>query len=183
MDISIIAAARDGNRKALETLLVHSQPDIRRYAMKHCTISDVDDAVQEVLIIVARKIATLKVLAAFSSWLFKTVQRECRKLGRSALNYDPYEEEQLEIWLQEHDSDRALHELIDAMDDLPDHYRQVIVLKDFQQLANREIADELGISLPAVKSRIHRARLTIRALLLDESLPEPNLENPVQQGS
>ena len=45
IDEKIIIAARDGSRDDLETPLKQARPDIRRYAMKHCLIGDVDDAV------------------------------------------------------------------------------------------------------------------------------------------
>lgn len=171
MDLSVIEAARDGDRSAMETLLLLSQPDIRRYAMRHCVISDIDDAVQEVLIIVAKHIESLKFLAAFSSWLFKTVQRECRRLGRVTLNYDPFEEEHLDSWLQAHSDDELINELISVIEKLPQEHREVILLKDIQQFSNREIASELGITVAAVKSRVHRARELTRAMLLDEPVP------------
>lgn len=166
MDSELIDAARQGNRHAMETLLLQSQPDIRRYAMMHCIISDVDDAVQEVLLIIARHIGSLKFLAAFSSWLFKAVQRECRRLGRAALKYDPFEEETLEAWLNARSNDELMHELVSVMEKLPDEIREVILLKDYEELTNKEIAGDLGISVPAVKSRLHRARQLTRAMLL-----------------
>lgn len=171
MDLSVIAAARQGDRSALEALLLQSQPDIRRFAMRHCAISDIDDAVQEVMLIIARQISSLMFLAAFSSWMFKTVQRECRRLGRVTLNYDPFDEEQLDQWMQAHSSDELLHDLLNVIEKLPAEYRDVIVLKDIQQLSSREIAGELGITVAAVKSRVHRARELTRSLLLGEPPP------------
>ena len=167
LDTMLIDAARSGDRVAMEKLLAVCQPDIRRYAMQHCMISDVDDAVQEVLLIIARKISAFNILAAFSSWLFKTVQRECRRLGRKALNYDPYEEEALEKWLFAQSEGQLLYELLDVIDTLPREFRDVLLLKDFQQLANKEIANKLSISVAAVKSRLHRARKMTRAMLLN----------------
>jgi RNA polymerase sigma factor (sigma-70 family) len=166
LDNALILAAQGGDRQAMEELLSLSQPDIRRYAMRHCLISDVDDAVQEVLIIIARRLDSLRILAAFSSWLFKTVQRECRRLGRVALQYDPFEETELEAWLQSKPGNELQADLINAVDRLQPEYRQVLLLKDFEQLANREIAARLNISVAAVKSRLHRARQMIRSELL-----------------
>lgn len=166
LDYAIVDAARSGDAAAMEALLLQAQPDVRRYAMKHCRISDIDDAVQEVLLIIARRLESLNFLAAFSSWVFKSVQRECRRLGRVALHYDPFDEAALEEWLSYKSRDQLLCELIDALAKLPDEYREVILLKDFQQLSNDEIAGELGISLAAVKSRVRRARLAVRDLLL-----------------
>lgn len=166
LDQTLILAAQTGDREALEKLLLLSQPDIRRFAKQHCVISDIDDAVQEVLIILARRIDALKILAAFSSWLFKTVQRECRRLGRVTMNYDPFEEAHLEQWLRSMPYSDLLHDLIDAVDKLEPDYRQVILLKDFEQYSNKEVANNLGISVAAVKSRLHRARQMVRTMLL-----------------
>ncbi len=171
MELSLITAARSGDRAAVERLLVLSQPDIRRFAMRHCAISDIDDAVQEVLLIVARQIHTLQFLVAFSSWLFKTVQRECRRLGRVTLNFDPFDEEHLEHWLQARTDNELVYELVSVIEKLPQDYREVLLLKDVQHFSNREIAYELGITLPAVKSRLHRARQLTRAMLLGDEEP------------
>lgn len=166
IDIRLIDNARQGNRDALEELLALAQPDIRQYAKQHCLISDVDDAVQEVLLTMTRKLDSLRVVAAFSSWLFKSTQRECRRLGRVTLNFDPFDEAMLEAWLGSAPTSELLIELIDTMDRLPSDYREVLLLKDFQQLTNKEISKLLGISIAAVKSRLHRARQMARSLLL-----------------
>ena len=55
------------------------------------------------------------------------------------------------------------HELIEkAINTLPEPFRDVYVLADVEGLQNTEIADMLGLSVPAVKSRLHRARLRMR---------------------
>ena len=53
----------------------------------------------------------------------------------------------------------------EAIDKLPEKYKTVFILKDIEEFTNQEIADILGISLPAVKSRLLRARLKVRELL------------------
>ncbi len=52
-----------------------------------------------------------------------------------------------------------------AIDQLPEGYRDLFILSDVQQLSNAEIGDILGLSIPAVKSRLHRARLMLREAL------------------
>jgi RNA polymerase sigma factor (sigma-70 family) len=143
------------------------QPDIRRYAQRSCLISDVDDAVQEVLMVLSRRLSSLRVLAAFSGWLFKIVQRECRRLGRVTLNYDPYDQERAEQWLALHDNASLRLELIRALESLPHDYLQIVLLRDFEELSMGEIAQELGITVAAAKSRLHRARAMAREYLLD----------------
>jgi RNA polymerase sigma factor (sigma-70 family) len=127
----------------------------------------VDDAVQEVLLVLSRRLSSLRVLAAFSGWLFKIVQRECRRLGRVTLNFDPYDQGRSEQWLASHDNASLRLELIRALESLPRDYLQIVLLRDFEELSMGEIAQELGITVAAAKSRLHRARAMAREYLLD----------------
>ncbi|KQV48492.1 RNA polymerase subunit sigma-24 [Pelomonas sp. Root1217] len=162
----LLTAAHGGDPRALEQLLKISRPDIRRYAQQHCLLSDVDDAVQEALLIVSRKLPSLRVLAAFSGWLIRLVQRECRRLGRLTLRYDPYEEEKLEQWLVVRDEVGLRRELVAALESLPAHYLEVMLLRDLEELTIEEIAARTGLTRPNVKSRLHRARALAREYLL-----------------
>lgn len=164
--LPLLAAAHGGEQQALEELLRVARPDIRRYAQQHCLLSDVDDAVQESLLLVSRKLPSLRVLAAFSGWLIRLVQRECRRLGRVALRYDPYDEASLEQWLVTHDEVGLRHELAAALESLPPHYREVMLLRDVEELTIEEIAGRTGLTRPNVKSRLHRARAMAREYLL-----------------
>jgi len=162
----LLEAARRGDPAALENLLRVCQPDIRRYAQRHCMMSDVDDAVQEALLIMTRRLESLRVVAALSGWLFQVVQRECRRLGRKAFRYDPYDEEKLENWLAVHSNDTLRLELAAALEALPPHYREVILLRDFDECTIAEMAAKLVLTPAAVKSRLHRARQLTREYLL-----------------
>jgi len=163
---AVLAAAHGGDTQALEALLRLARPDLRRYARRHCLISDVDDAVQEALWVMARKLHQLRALAAFSGWLLRTVQRECRRLGRIALRHDPYDEAAVDAWLARRDDDALRRELASAIESLPPHYREVLLLRDFEELTIAEIAARVGDTPAAVKSRLHRARTLAREYLL-----------------
>lgn len=162
----LLAAAHAGDPRALAQLLALTRPDIRRYAQRHCLLSDVDDATQEALLIVSRKLPQLRVLAAFSGWLIRLVQRECRRLGRVALRYDPYDEEKLEQWLVVHDDASLRLALVAALESLPAHYREVMLLRDLEELTIEEIAQRTQLTRANVKSRLHRARTLAREYLL-----------------
>lgn len=164
--LPVLNAAHRGDPAALAQLLRLCQPDIRRYAQRSCLISDVDDAVQEALLVLSRRLEAVRMLAAFSGWLFKVVQRECRRLGRAALNYDPYDEERAEQWLAAQDTAGLRRDLVNTLESLPADYRQVILLRDFAEMSIAEISEELGLSVPAAKSRLHRARQMAREYLI-----------------
>lgn len=164
--LPVLDAAHRGDPVALAQLLRLCQPDIRRYAQRSCLISDVDDAVQEALLVLSRRLEAVRMLAAFSGWLFKVVQRECRRLGRAALNYDPYDEERAEQWLAAQDTAGLRRDLVNTLESLPEDYRQVILLRDFAEMSIAEISEELGLSVPAAKSRLHRARQVAREYLI-----------------
>ena len=165
-DYPLLEAARLGDVSALDRLLKKCQPDVRRYAFRHCLVSVVDDAVQETLLIVAYRLRSLRAVAAFSGWLFQIVRRECRRLERRLLRFDPYDEERMESWLAISPDETIRLDLIAALESLPEHYREVILLRDFQEMAIREIAAQLQLTIPATKSRLHRARELVREYLL-----------------
>lgn len=164
--LPVLHAAHSGDPAALAQLLRLCQPDIRRYAQRSCLISDVDDAVQEALLVLSRRLEAVRMLAAFSGWLFRVVQRECRRLGRAALNFDPYDEERAERWLAAQDTAGLRQDLVNTLESLPADYREVILLRDFAEMSIAEIAVELELSVPAAKSRLHRARQMAREYLI-----------------
>ena len=162
----LLEAARLGDTSALDRLLRICQPDARRYAYRHCLMSDVDDAVQEALLIVARRLRSLRAVTAFSGWLFQIVRRECRRLERRVFRLDPYDEEKMEAWLATSPDETVRLDLIRALESLPEQYREVILLRDFHELTVREIAAQIRLTTPATKSRLHRARQLVREYLL-----------------
>ncbi|MDN6883805.1 sigma-70 family RNA polymerase sigma factor [Variovorax sp. CAN2819] len=162
----LIHAAQTGDPAAIASLLAVCQADARRYAGRHCQASDVDDAVQESLLVIVRKVRGLKAAAAFSSWLFTVIRRECLRLQRAMFRHDPLDDEVAERQLASR-GDAALRlDLTHALESLPAHYLEVVLLRDFEELTIAEIAERLGEPAGAVKSRLHRARSLVREYLL-----------------
>ncbi len=167
----LILTAQTGDSAAISRLLTVCQADVRRYARKHCQASDIDDAVQESLLVIFRKVRGLKVAAAFSSWLFTVVRRECRKLSRRMFREEPLTDELAEERLLHRPTDDLRIDLAHALESLPAHYLEVILLRDFEELTIAEIADRLGEQTGAAKSRLHRARELVREYMLDSESP------------
>lgn len=139
------------------------QPDIRRFARRTCsTTEDVEDAVQFTLWQLHRKIGTLKTISSFTSWLFRIIERECYRLFKvrqsknieARADIDKLSASSSEIDLK--------IDLTNAIISLPLIYRQVSILRDIQEYSTPEVAEKLGITVEAVKSRLHRARLMVK---------------------
>jgi len=129
-------------------------------------MSDVDDAVQETLLIITRQLRALRVVASFSGWLWRIVQRECRRLERRVFGFESLDEDKMEDWLMAR-PDETLHcDLVRALESLPNHYRDIILLRDFDEQTIREIAANIQLTIPATKSRLHRARQLMREYLM-----------------
>jgi len=163
---NLILAAQTGDPAAISRLLAVCQADARRYARRHCHVSDVDDAVQESLLIISRKVTSLKAAVAFSSWLFTVIKRECRKLERMMFKHEPLEDEVAEQQLACRTDEALRIDLAHALESLPAHYLEVVLLRDFEELTIAEIAERLGEQPGAIKSRLHRARELVREYLL-----------------
>jgi len=166
---NLVFAAQTGDPAAIGRLLAVFQADARRYAYKHCHASDVDDAVQEALLIISRKVTGLKAAAAFSSWLFTVIKRECRRLERMMFKTDALDEDMAERQVARKSDDALRMDLAAALESLPAHYLEVVLLRDFEELTIGEIAARLGEQDGAVKSRLHRARELVREYLLGAS--------------
>ena len=163
---NLILAAQTGDPTAIGRLLAMCQADARRYAHKHCQASDVDDAVQESLLIISRKVKGLQAAAAFSGWLFTVIKRECQKLARRMFKTDSIDEDLAEHQLLcKTDHDLRI-DLAAALESLPAHYLEVVLLRDFEELTIAEIAERLGEQAGAIKSRLHRARELVREYMI-----------------
>lgn len=163
-------AARSGDREAIVKVLEIAQPDIRRYARSTCRGSaDAEDAAQEALWQLSRKIGTIRSLKAFSAWLFTVVRRECTRLAH-ALRLRPPQS------LAELDLERSFGarpqvelalDIAAAMEALPSQYREIVLLRDLREMTIDEIAACLGETRQSVKARLHRGRLLMREYLLN----------------
>jgi RNA polymerase sigma factor (sigma-70 family) len=163
---ALIARAQSGDASALEQLLVECQSDARRYARRHCSASEVDDAVQEVLLIISKNVASLKAITSFAGWLFTIVRRECARLSRKMFGHEPLEADQIDQILVIRPREELRLDLASALESLPPHYLEMILLRDFEELTISEICDRLQISAATAKARLHRARLLVREYLL-----------------
>jgi RNA polymerase sigma factor (sigma-70 family) len=165
-DLALVDAARAGVPSALDRLLIQCQPELRRYAQRSCLISDVDDAVQEALMIAARYLRSLRHARAWSRWMFRIVRRECHRMARVGLRRDLWGDGGVEELIATRTDDELRLDLAAAFESLPQQYRDVLVLRDFEGLTIGEMAKRLETSTAAIKGRLHRARELTREYML-----------------
>ena len=105
-------------------------------------------------------------MTSFSAWLFAVARRACLRLLRRATGafQTPADEAEARLALLAPEDIRI--DLSRAIQSLPEHYREVILLRDIEELSIDEIAGALGLTRESVKARIHRARLMIREYLI-----------------
>jgi RNA polymerase sigma-70 factor (ECF subfamily) len=176
-DDELLRAARQGDARALEELLMRYQPHLYRFGLRMCgNVEDAGDVAQESLISMARSLRDFRGDSSVSSWLFTIARRFCIKKRRRS-KFSPAREDSLDAAGSD-----AAHRVEDpapnpeqtatnselatvltrAIDALDPAQREVLVLRDVEGLSAPEVAKILGITVEAVKSRLHRARLGVR---------------------
>ena len=171
---ALLVAAQAGDAAALNRLLTLHRHGVYRFGLKVCpTTEDTEDAVQQTLWAATRAIKAFRGSASsIASWLFTIVRRECVRLfeaGRKA----PYCDLAIDKSLADRRDPETLAmlrqrtaALAAALSDLDPLHREVILLRDIQELSAPAAAARLGISVDALKSRLHRARAQLRAHVL-----------------
>ncbi len=162
----VVSAAQQGDPRAIALLVHGSHAHVQRFARTLCaTPEDAEDAAQEALIVLYRRIGTLRATAALASWIFQIVRHECLRRSRivfraqvSAGMVEPSAEDAALARLE-------VERIVDCIAQLPPDQRAVLVLRDIQGLSGAATAQTLGLSRAAMKSRLHRAREALRSQL------------------
>ena len=144
---------------------------------------DSEDVTQEVLLTLFKKIHTFQGRSAFSSWVYRitlnaTYMRLRRRKKEQSISIEEllpsfngagYQQDKIQDWSEKADSllfDNEMRETIQkAVNLLPDKEKVVFLLRDVEGLSTDKVSEILDLTVPAVKSRLHRARLFLRKKL------------------
>lgn len=184
-DAGLVEGLRREDAEAMELLVERYGDRVYRLASRITgSKEDAEEVVQDALWTAARKIHTFKGDSAFGSWLYRVTanaaymklrsrrsrQREVAlddvlpALDRGGVHFEPMDDWSPRV--DEYAMNGELRRVLEsAIDELPADYRTAVVMHDLEGLSNPDIAEALGISLPAVKSRVHRSRLHLRKRL------------------
>ena len=191
VDASLVEALRREEPEATEQLVERYGDRVYRLAVRITgSNEDAEEAAQDALWTAARKVQMFKGDSAFGSWLYRiaanaayqklrTRKAKAREVALDdvlpSLDDDGRHFEPMDDWSNRVDQKALQGELRGVLEDaiaaLPPDYRTALVLHDVEGLSNPDIAEALGISLPAVKSRVHRSRLFVRKRLSEYLRP------------
>jgi RNA polymerase sigma-70 factor, ECF subfamily len=188
-DRELVERAQKGDGAAFALLVGRHQRQLYRLALRMTgSEADAQEVLQEAFLNAYQKLPNFRGEAQFSSWLYRIAANSAlMRLRRKRRAPDSLPEQPLELsgpkfsadgnfdppprsdWSQRADDKLLSRELGIAIDTavkaLPEDYRTVFLLKDVDGLSNEEIASALDLTVPAVKSRLHRARLALRGQL------------------
>ena len=180
-DEILVKKSQKGDYPSFEELVKRYEKKIYNLAYRIMgNREDASDVLQETFLQAFKKLAGFKGKAKFSTWLYRIAVNIClmRKRKRKKMEIvsldvpiltkkeDEIKRELRDDWsespLATLENEEVKKNLSKAIDSLPEEYRTVFLLRGLNGLSNEEVANVLKISLPAVKSRLHRARLFLR---------------------
>jgi RNA polymerase sigma-70 factor (ECF subfamily) len=185
-DEDLVARARGKDEAAFEELVSRYEDKLYRLAMRFVRNEiDAQEILQEAFLSAWRHLPTFEGRAQFGSWMYRVTVNAALMLLRSrtrhpevavddvdptALNQAVAESGQMARsttnWSQRPDEQLQSEELRkhiqSSVDALPEGLRTVFLLRDVEELSTEDTAELLGLSVPAVKTRLHRARLALR---------------------
>jgi RNA polymerase sigma-70 factor (ECF subfamily) len=178
-DADLIAAAQAGDRRALDELLARYEQRIYRFGLRMCGDAEsAREVLQETMIAAFRNLPGFRGEASLSTWLYQIARSFCikeRRGVRPTTTLDTGLADQAPT-PEAHAHARRIGEALSAaISELPPDQRDVLVLRDVEGLTADEAANVVGIEVGALKSRLHRARMALRAKLagIVATTPEP----------
>jgi RNA polymerase sigma-70 factor (ECF subfamily) len=189
-ELALIRRAQQGDERAFTKLVRKYEDVVFRFSLKVCRDREkAEEALQDTFVNVFRKLKQFDGKSKFSTWLYTIVANNClMKRRRSKLDQASVSLEMPEGFREEplrdpegrviqtvpswkntpHDGvlNKELRAVLDeAIGKLPPEYRAVFLLRDVEEQSAEETAKILSLSIPAVKSRLHRARAFLREQL------------------
>jgi RNA polymerase sigma-70 factor (ECF subfamily) len=185
-DEALVDRARGKDEAAFEALVGRYEDKLYRLAMRFVrNETDAQEILQDAFLSAWRNLPTFEGRAQFGSWMYRVTVNAALMLLRSrnrhpevavddveptTLNQAAVESGQMmrstADWSQRPDeqlqSDELRKHIQSSVDALPEGLRAVFLLRDVEELSTEDTADLLGLSVPAVKTRLHRARLALR---------------------
>jgi len=182
----LVRRAAGGDAAAMEQLLMRAQEAAYRVSLLVCGHQeDAEDVMQDALLRTYQHVNQIEAPEAFRTWLYTTVRNAClmkrrRRVGEPARHVSIEQDGKdrggagaVDLEAPVRTADEQLlnawvgTRLREALRELPDTYRAVVVLREIEGLSTREVAGIMQLSEANVKTRLHRARAMLRERLGD----------------
>lgn len=167
--------ARDGDRAAIDQLLRQHERNVYRFGLRMCGDEEAaKEVLQETLLAAFQQLGSFRGDARISTWLYSIARSFCSRYHRRGRSVDVREAasrpdehaDEIEAGSptpHESTEQAQMAELVaTAIGLLPEHYREVVVLRDVEGLTADEAAGILSLEIPALKSRLHRGRQMLK---------------------
>jgi len=184
-DDELAKLSRNGDKNAFGELVKRHEGKVYTLGFRFMkNREDAADVMQDTFLQAYRKLGSFEGKSAFSTWLYRIAVNIClmrkRKKKLEYVSFDSaiesesggddikrepvdWSDEPLELA----DKKQVREKIEKALSKMPGEYREVVVLRDMDGFSNNAVADMLKISLPAVKSRLHKGRMYLRKELSD----------------
>ncbi|MGL4800128.1 MAG: RNA polymerase sigma factor [Cellulosilyticaceae bacterium] len=184
----LIEQAQKGSVEAFEKLIIHHEKTIYAICLRMlCHEQEAYDAAQEVCVKIWRQIKHFEGNAKFTTWLYRIATNQCLDMLRKQKRKDEVslyqenkekgevhllEQEDTKASVEDHMERLAMQDVMSlALGELKEEYREILVLRDMEGYAYEEIARVLKLNNGTVKSRLSRARMALKKILMQNKEP------------
>lgn len=181
-DTVLIEQFREGSMDAYEELVGRYESKVYNLAMRFTrNQEDAEEVLQDVFTTIYQKLEGFQGKSAFSSWLYRIIVNAAfmklrKRRQNNTISIEDLSPAVRQVCIERDPAagnrsdllsmNKELRETLEgAINRLPAQYRAVFVLRDVDGLSNQEVGEILDLSIPAVKSRLHRSRLMLRKKL------------------
>ena len=165
-DAMLVHAARDGDRDAFGRLYERYARMVHGVLLARVPGAAVDDLVQDVFIRALRRLSALRKSECFGAWLAAIARNLANDFHRRSLSEEPMPEA-VEIADETANTDQQSDaaRVLDAIRNLPDVYRETLILRLVEGMTGPEIAERTGLTHGSVRVNLHRGMQQLRAVL------------------
>ncbi|MCL2235512.1 MAG: sigma-70 family RNA polymerase sigma factor [Defluviitaleaceae bacterium] len=183
--MSLFEKAQKGDISAFEQILIQYEKLIYNLARRVLgNNEDAEDVTQEVALKIYRNLSSCREEGLLKAWIAKITHNACMDLlrkgkGKQADSLDVLGEIGTEVAEQSEGPEELLvrkelgEHLEGALTQLPPNYRALVALRDINGHSYEEVAEILQLPVGTVKSRLHRARSKLKAILLEQNKGDP----------
>jgi RNA polymerase sigma-70 factor, ECF subfamily len=174
-DEELVRKSKEDDERAFGELVSRYESKVYSLALRMVrNPEDAEDVLQDTFLRAYRGIKSFQGASTFSTWIYRITANSAlmrlRKKQLPTISIEDQDERETPVniadWSPGPSEQLMTKELQDEMDEaidtLPPEFRQVFILRDIEERSNAEVAEILDLSVAAVKSRLHRARLKVR---------------------